>query len=392
MSNFYVSKKGMLSSTEDINNCFKEITNLIDMLEDVEKNNSITSSSYSAIRRRISKIAEKINENNKYVDNMHVSLERIVHKYDDTENNILNFKNEEKKIRSTNEGGSGNAKTAEHPLQDLFWKVVGNFGMIGESMVAGKNINDIFTKWNSSDSDKIQSIAKNGVSVLKNADNLVCKWCDADNIKDAIFGQFKKTQIPASRPEKFIDRFGKEFDKGLSKYTLNPRLDTNTNTLKPLTKVQKISVGAKWAGAALSVVSSAFDNYKEYSGDITNPRFIKETVGEAAVGIGTGIVLTAAATALLPAAAPGVVVGAATVAASWGLDYISKKYLDKDGFNDAVADLFLDSNVERAKWVEGRLNKIKETVNSKEFKDTVSGIGNSILNAAEATILPKWAY
>ena len=63
MSNFYVNKKGILSSAEDINNCFKEITNLIDMLEDVEKNNSITSSSYSAIRRRISKIAEKINEN-----------------------------------------------------------------------------------------------------------------------------------------------------------------------------------------------------------------------------------------------------------------------------------------------------------------------------------------
>lgn len=119
----------------------------------------------------------------------------------------------------------------------------------------------------------------------------------------------------------------------------------------------KIKVGTKWAGMALSGVMNGISNYEEYkTTGISAERAVAETITETLVDVGIGIVATAGATALLGASAPAVLVGATAVAATWALDAgtraLTKKYLNQEkGLTELVSDTYLDFKEFRYKCV-----------------------------------------
>lgn len=109
----------------------------------------------------------------------------------------------------------------------------------------------------------------------------------------------------------------------------------------------KIKVGTKWAGVALSALSNGIENYDECkSGEIGVGRAIGETIGETVADVGIGIVATASVVggaALLGISAPAVVVGAAAAGATWIADEIIKATTGKDGLSELISDAVLDT-------------------------------------------------
>lgn len=98
---------------------------------------------------------------------------------------------------------------------------------------------------------------------------------------------------------------------------------------------------AKWGGAALTAIGSFSDNYKEFNGDLSNPRMYAETAVETGVSIfGTmaTISTTGAALALIPGV--GVPAWAATVVGTAiyaGGDYLVEKFTGQ-GIGEWAAD------------------------------------------------------
>ena len=79
----------------------------------------------------------------------------------------------------------------------------------------------------------------------------------------------------------------------------------------------KIAVGAKWAGAIVTVATKAYDNIVVNKEGNSTGRAIAETVGESAVTIGLGIAVGAVVGTI---GAPAVVTGAITVGVLWAID------------------------------------------------------------------------
>lgn len=105
----------------------------------------------------------------------------------------------------------------------------------------------------------------------------------------------------------------------------------------------------KWAGAAISTITSGIENYKEFDG--FSGRMLGETVVETATDIGVGMVVNGAvsagaaaiAVAVGAAGAPAVVVGAATVAVTWALNWGCSKLTGGKDIGEVVGDFVCDT-------------------------------------------------
>lgn len=108
----------------------------------------------------------------------------------------------------------------------------------------------------------------------------------------------------------------------------------------------KFNVKSEGVGWALTVVAAGFDNYDEYkSGEISGKRAVAETIGESAITIAEGAIVSSLVTAGLAAigftAAPAVVVAGVGVLVTWGADLLCKHFTGK-GVAEAVSDLVID--------------------------------------------------
>ena len=125
------------------------------------------------------------------------------------------------------------------------------------------------------------------------------------------------------------------------------------------------SGGAKaafaWAGLGLSFVSNAVSNHEEHSsGKISTQRAVAETFMETAVDVGKNWLVgtaVAAGVAATVGSAPVLVVGAATVGVTMGMDWACKKITGKlcgeeKGVTETVSDLVLD--VGKGAYVAGK--------------------------------------
>ncbi len=115
------------------------------------------------------------------------------------------------------------------------------------------------------------------------------------------------------------------------------------------------SGGAKaafaWVGLGLTAVSNTISNIEEYkSGKISGKRAVAETITETAIDVGKGWLIGTAVAAGIAAtvgSAPVLVVGAATVLVSVGLDWACKKITgaitgEEKGLTETVSDFVLD--------------------------------------------------
>lgn len=108
----------------------------------------------------------------------------------------------------------------------------------------------------------------------------------------------------------------------------------------------KISVAAKWAGYALTLITTGYDNFTDES-NTTFGRKLAETIGETGVKIGEGMALAAVIGAAC-AGAPAIVVGGLTVGAAWGIDALTKTVTkavtgEEKDFAEFVSDTVLDT-------------------------------------------------
>ncbi|MBQ8982066.1 MAG: hypothetical protein IJ079_00635 [Lachnospiraceae bacterium] len=138
-------------------------------------------------------------------------------------------------------------------------------------------------------------------------------------------------------------------NKPLSKFAGAGNGWTGAKTAFSETLKGKFDVKAEGLGWALTVVGSGFDNAEEFGSEwYKNPRFWAETVGESAVSIAEGALVSSAVAAGLVAVgwvgAPAIAVGAITVGVTWGLDLLCKKVTGQ-GVAETVSDFVIDSAI-----------------------------------------------
>lgn len=108
---------------------------------------------------------------------------------------------------------------------------------------------------------------------------------------------------------------------------------------------KKVATYAKWAGYALTLATTAYDNFTDTTENNSTGRKVAETVGETAVKIGEGIAIGAAVTAVaasIGVAAPAVVIGGVTVMATWAIDKVFEATTGKDAA-EFISDTVLDA-------------------------------------------------
>ena len=138
----------------------------------------------------------------------------------------------------------------------------------------------------------------------------------------------------------------------------------------------KIKVGAKWAGAALTIAGSAVSNYDEFNGDLSNARFWEETALESGLDIAKGIAVTAAVSACF-AGAPVVVVAAIGTGVTVAVDWVSKQVFNGRGVTEVVSDAILDV-------VHGNTEGLRETAN--QWLDS----GRNLIKKAKDGVRTAW--
>ena len=208
------------------------------------------------------------------------------------------------------------------------WSVIGSFGIIGSGIGV---IGELITGGKSA--KKYLNAGKNLSKFVGN----VAKAASEPSFDWRTLIGFNKV-IKPDTPKTLFGALGKELDK----YNMGNA-----------TKVSdKIAVGAKWAGSILTVATTAYDNFTD-AGNSTG-RAIAETIGESAVKIGGGILISAGVTAVLAAAgavgAPAVVVGGITVGVTWGINRLSEAVTGKNAA-EFISDTVIDGSIAVGKAV-----------------------------------------
>lgn len=151
------------------------------------------------------------------------------------------------------------------------------------------------------------------------------------------------------------------------------------------TAAGKVASLAKWAGYALTFVSSGIENFGEFGGDWGNARFWGETLIEGgtdiALSIGAGILVAAA----LPASAPAIIVGAAGAGVVWLGNEVCEYFTGQD-VAEWVSDLvYGDGKVaEVREWVGDRLNEAGEAI--QDFGEAAWEAGENLVESAGEAI------
>lgn len=166
----------------------------------------------------------------------------------------------------------------------------------------------------------------------------------------------------ASKAGKWGTRFYNNFHK-LDNWITRAESNGIKGVLSDFTKGGAKAAFA-WGGTILSGLANAFENADEAkSGIISTQRAVVETISETAIDIGKYALIGAGATAAVAAtvgSAPVIIVGAATVGITMGLDYVSKKCTGKD-LTELVSDSIIDVG-EGAMKIGGNL--IKQAYNN----------------------------
>lgn len=182
-------------------------------------------------------------------------------------------------------------------------KEVGNLGVLGGAV----NLGDLIARgdW--------KNVLKNITKEIGDVAKLAEKADENGNIawKDI----FKLAPNPkASRS--FLENLKNE----VGKYGI-PKEKTLGNWL---------GTAAKWTGATVDTVASWLDNFDEFHGDLSDDRFWRETLTEAGLNIGKGVLIGAIMTTVLPATASVLLVGAATAAVTVGVDWLGDVLFNGD--------------------------------------------------------------
>lgn len=247
--------------------------------------------------------------------------------------------------------------------------VVSEVGTVGSIAGSIYTVGSAFASNNKTDIAKaIVSYSKDGLSRVGTlAENA---YSSSPSVKETLFGDWTIRGSITSLADKYgqasvatkSTTFGTSLmDEMIGQYDFSRA--TNVGS--------KMKVATKWAGAALSFVTSGIDNYEEYCDkkgtdkEISVGRAVTETVLEGSLDILIGSLATAGATALLGPAAPAVAVGAAAVGAVWllntGVEMLTARMWgeeNKVNFTEAASDAIIDSFIDTANDVKQVFNVV----------------------------------
>lgn len=335
---------GFDTCSRSLSNCYNSLYSIRDTLSNI--------SSLSGVVRPVEIVAKRLETQENTVQGLKAVLGSCVQLYENADGRCIGSTSAVTltKTKSDTTTPDVNVQKVEKDDNKLWtwkdtWKVAKEFGIIGSGIGAiGGLITGGITP-------------KTAVGALKDSAKFVGKVSKASSKNSfdwkTLFG-FNKF----NKPMNFYEAFGKKI---------------NDYNFGNATKVsEKIAVGAKWAGTALTIVTTAMDNFDKKSGNSIGRAFA-ETVGESAFKIGEGILLGAAFTAVASTVgAPVVVAGLATVAATWVID---KGFELVKGKNAAeyISDKVIDGVVAQGKR---QIETVKKTVNN--IGNAVSSFGKKL--------------
>lgn len=244
------------------------------------------------------------------------------------------------------------AKVNKHKVLKTFIDLIGKagqlgsvLGLVGKTTVSWMESGKFFVTGAST----IASFAKNGNSLVKT----IASWSKSnkqlDKLARMLPEQAKKVKLKrmfglndlyaggASHASSWSTRFYNNYHKldgPFKNYTAGG-----------------VKSACAWIGLGLSAISNGLSNIEEAkTGKISAERAVAETVVETAVDVGTAWAVGAAVTAGVAAtigSAPVLLVGAATVGVTMGLDFACKKITGKltgeeKGLTETVSDAICD--------------------------------------------------
>lgn len=300
MAQFSVKKNNIDSVIDAERKLAGELNSLEDEIRSIGNSLSFKVAAKANIRNRLSSAANSVSAHRSAMNNMRSALQDTVNTYERTEDTILGNLNvgNAKAQNASGDGYEDEANWKKEAL-DWLWKGVGIFGPVGKissgigKFVAGDK--GTTTTW----AKAIKDVGKGTLGLVKATKEANTK---ADWLKQ-VFGLNKK----------------------------------------PLETGIKI----KGSDVVFSAIVNAAGNYEEYkTGAITANRAIAEWVTETALDVGKDALIaagvTAAFTALGFVSAPAIAVGAATVVASAGVDWLCEKVTGQK-LTETVSDFVLDT-------------------------------------------------
>lgn len=353
MSKIRVNTEYLEQQRQQLEKVARELQNISEEVSYVNHNLSWQISSRSQIKTKLNDYSAYIGTMQSRTSGLSAALQSVSQQYQNTEKKLgaVVAKGESTQKPATSETTQ---KKEETPAKKSLWswsdtwKLAGQFGITGATVAV---IGELITGGRS---------VKNGLKTGKNILSLIEKIGKAESKPSfdwrTLFGLDQAITDASSKT--LFGAIGDELKK--LKFS-------NAKTVG-----DKIAVGAKWAGYAMTGILTAYDNFTDEE-NTTFGRKLAETIGETTVKIGEGIALKAAigaTCAALGVGAPAVVIGGAVVAATWGIDKVTEHFTGKN-FAEFASDAVLDTG----KAVIDKAGKIVKNVGAtaKKAGDAIGG-------------------
>ena len=361
MAEFTAKWSAMLSASEEIKACASEIKECRQAVKDIQRSLYFSNQTSATIKNAVNKQTLQLENISNKCRNMGIVLNNSALKYQSTENEILNKKNNNIKVGNVNDKNTKtDGKTdGNKELNKYIKDILATFGLAGTIEDMAQNLNSIckYEKKSVDDLGNVKNyigVIKDGFKILQQANSMrdgkgMAKFVGVNNKVKAEW--FNSLGANATKMQKASVAYDKTLeDEFFGKYKL--------------TGDKKLSGIATWASAICSLATNAISNYEEQGNKFT-VRGAEETIVETGVDIVKNGVITAGVTAALVATiggAPAIAVAIGGVAVSWGLDWVTKKVTKKftgeeKKFTEAVSDYIVDG-------FEKRVNKVKKTAGS----------------------------
>lgn len=330
------------SALDRYDSCQREISDLIASLRGIRSNRCMTGGNYSAVYRAMDKAISEMEDEKENIKKLKNGLAEILKAYDACEMRVSGqIRGDTLEEVNVTTGSEGTSNKPFRWKQSDSWKVVKQFGILGNvaSAVHTTCTNGWSLKTAADVGQNLSNIAGSVGGTLAKGGAGAGDWVrELTGIKDGLDGLN-------------TSNFGSTFKSSLGK-----QLGKDLSFKGAQNTGDKVKVGAKWVGHALTFLKNGIENYEEFGG--VTGRMITETAIETAVDIGVGVVTKAAVSAGiatictamgLEVAAPAALIGVGAVGVTWVANETCKWLTGgkdiAETMSDLVCDIFSRENI-----------------------------------------------
>ncbi len=327
LSSISVNCKGIDSVLDLYSLNRRDLSSNIASLRSIKSYSSMSGYGFSSIYKSLDRVIMDLDDKKSCLKNLENGLSDILKKYKECENNVSEH------IKASE------VKSVEVEYKSS-WTLGNTLEVISEAGIIGNVVSAIGSlitgDWTA---ENIISTLKTSVlPAIGNISATVSKGSNA-NWRDTLLGLGNGLAglDTSSAGKTFTSSLNKQFGQDLSL--------TGAKSVG-----DKIKVGTKWGGYALSLVSNFLENKEEFEGTGETGRMIAEIGIETVVDIGVGAAATAAvsagAAALVSAGlitfAPAVAIGAGAVAVAWAANSVCEWITGGKDIGEVAADFVCD--------------------------------------------------